>query len=60
MVSPRRKLHCPLRSEPITLIQGVTEDPYDYTKNTVKLWSSSFINQSTQTTCKPLFSCRFA
>lgn len=28
--------------------QGVTEDPRDYKKNLVKLWASSYINQTTQ------------
>ncbi|KAI5453717.1 hypothetical protein NCC49_005533 [Naganishia albida] len=37
------------RKGPLT-VMGITDDPMDYTKNQVKLWSSSFINQSTQTT----------
>ncbi|GHJ83824.1 hypothetical protein NliqN6_0226 [Naganishia liquefaciens] len=36
------------RRGPLT-IMGMTEDPQDYKKNLVKLWYSSFINQTTQT-----------
>jgi hypothetical protein len=32
----------------VSYCQGVTNDPQDYKKNLVKLWSSSYINQTTQ------------